>query len=58
MSEADVEKIIQAPKNEWTTTPKKILVYLDHMNRAGLVSAKASDWKDIFFPLVHGASGS
>ena len=58
MSEADVEKIIRDPKNEWTTTPKKILVYLDHMNKAGLVQAKTSDWKDIFFSGVHGASGS
>ncbi len=55
---ADVEKIIRNPQNEWTTTPKKILTYLDYMNRAGLVSAKTSDWKDIFFSGIHGAPGS
>jgi NitT/TauT family transport system substrate-binding protein len=55
---ADAEKIIRDPLNEWTTTPKKILTYLDYMNRAGLVAAKTSDWKDIFFSGIHGAPGS
>jgi ABC-type nitrate/sulfonate/bicarbonate transport system substrate-binding protein len=55
---ADAEKIIRNPQNEWTTTPKKILTYLEYMNRAGLVSTKTSDWKEIFFNGIHGASGS
>ena len=55
---ADAEKIIRDPQNEWTTTPKKILTYLDYMNRAGLVATKTSDWKDIFFSGIHDASGS
>jgi NitT/TauT family transport system substrate-binding protein len=55
---ADAEKIIRNPQNEWTTTPKKILTYLDYMNRAGLVSTKTNDWKDIFFNGIHGAPGS
>lgn len=58
ISAADAEKIIRDPKNEWTTTPKKVLVYLDYMNRAGLVSAKTSDWKDIYFDAIHNAKGS
>ncbi|MBN8967015.1 MAG: ABC transporter substrate-binding protein [Rhizobiales bacterium] len=58
LSAADAEKIIRDPKNEWTTTPKKILVYLDYMNRAGLVSAKTTNWQDVFFSGIHGANGS
>ncbi len=58
VSVADAEKIIRDPQNEWTTTPKKVLVYLDYMNRAGLVSAKTSDWKDIYFDAIHNANGS
>jgi NitT/TauT family transport system substrate-binding protein len=58
LSPADAEKIIRDPQNEWTTTPKKILTYLDYMNRAGLVATKTSDWKDIFFNGIHGAPGS
>ncbi len=58
LSPADAEKIIRNPQNEWTTTPKKVLTYLDYMNRAGLVTTKTSDWKDIFFSGIHGLPGS
>jgi len=58
VSVADAEKIIRDPVNEWTTTPKKVLNYLDYMNRAGLVTAKTSDWKDIYFDGIHKANGS
>lgn len=58
MSVAEAEAIIRSPQNEWTTTPKKVLVYLDFMHRAGLVSATTKDWRDVFFPAIHDASGS
>lgn len=58
VSVADAEKIIRDPVNQWTTTPQKVLNYLDYMNRAGLVSAKTSDWKDIYFDGIHKANGS
>lgn len=58
ISAADAEKIIRDPKNVWTTTPKKVLVYLDYMNRAGLVATKTANWRDIFFDGIHGADGS
>jgi NitT/TauT family transport system substrate-binding protein len=58
LSPADAEKIIRDPQNEWTTTPKKVLTYLDYMNRAGLVATKTNDWKDIFFSGIHGVPGS
>ncbi|HXO70487.1 MAG TPA: ABC transporter substrate-binding protein [Bradyrhizobium sp.] len=58
LSPGDAEKIIRDPQNEWTTTPKKVLTYLDYMNRAGLVATKTNDWKDIFFSGIHGVPGS
>jgi NitT/TauT family transport system substrate-binding protein len=58
LSPADAEKIVRDPQNEWTTTPKKILTYLDYMNRAGLVATKTNDWRDIFFSGIHGVPGS
>lgn len=58
MDQAEAVAIVSDPKNEWTTTPKKMLVYLDYMNRAGLVSTKTTDWKDLFFPTIQNASGS
>jgi len=54
----DALAIITNPQNEWTTTPKKMLVYLDYMNRAGLVSTKTDDWKELFFPNIQNAQGS
>ena len=50
MSQAEAEEIIRSPQNEWTTAPKRMLAYLDYMNRAGLVSAKASSEAELFFP--------
>ncbi len=54
----DAVAIISNPQNEWTTTPKKMLAYLDYMNRAGLVSTKTDDWKELFFPNIQNAQGS
>ncbi len=35
----------------WTSAPLNMLTYLDYMNRAGLVSAKAADQGgELFFP--------
>lgn len=58
MSLDEAVALIKAPHNEWTTTPKKVLSYLEYMHRAGLVSSTTQDWKDLFFPGIHGASGS
>ena len=58
MSLDEAVALIKAPHNEWTTTPKKVLSYLEYMHRAGLVSSTTKDWKDLFFPGIHGASGS
>ncbi len=57
MPQAEAEAIIRAPQNEWTTRPKRILQFLTHMNRVGLVSAKTDDWRDLFFPAIHAAGG-
>lgn len=49
LSQAAVEKMIRDPQNEWTTKPKKLLAYLDYMNKAGLVAAKTNRLGDLFF---------
>lgn len=58
MDPKEAADIIRAPANEWTTTPKNVLKYLDYMHRAGLVTSKTDDWKDLFFENIHDASGS
>jgi NitT/TauT family transport system substrate-binding protein len=55
---AEAEKIIRSPENEWTLVPKKIMNYAEYMNRVGMLSAKPSSWKDVYFDDVHGLPGS
>jgi NitT/TauT family transport system substrate-binding protein len=50
MSPDEAVAIVREPQNEWLTAPKRMLAYLEHMNRAGLVSAKASSEAELFFP--------
>jgi NitT/TauT family transport system substrate-binding protein len=52
------EKLIRAPENEWTTTPRKIMAYAEFMSRIGLLTAKPNDWKDVFFETAHALPGS
>jgi NitT/TauT family transport system substrate-binding protein len=55
---AQAEKIIRAPENEWTTTPKKIMDYADFMNRVGVLPVKPASWRDVFFEQAHTLPGS
>jgi NitT/TauT family transport system substrate-binding protein len=58
MSAAEAEKLIRLPENEWTTVPKKIEDYAEFMARTGLIPTKPANWKDVFFPDIHGVAGS
>lgn len=50
ISQDEAVAIIRAPQNEWTTAPKRMMAYLDYMNRVGLVTAKAANQGELFFP--------
>ena len=54
----EAERLIKLPENEWTMTPKRTMVYAEFMHRVGVLSAKPSDWKELFFDVVHGLPGS
>jgi NitT/TauT family transport system substrate-binding protein len=32
--------------------------YAEFMSRVGTIKAKPADWKELFFPPIHGAAGS
>jgi NitT/TauT family transport system substrate-binding protein len=55
---AQAEKIIRAPENEWTTTPKKIMDYADYMSRVGMLAVKPASWRDVYFEEAHTLPGS
>ncbi|WP_431311141.1 ABC transporter substrate-binding protein [Methylobacterium nigriterrae] len=57
LSQEEAEEIIRSPQNEWTTAPKRMLAYLEYMNRAGLVTAKASDPSELFFAVPGATAG-
>jgi len=55
---AQAEKIIRAPENEWTTTPKKIMDYADYMSRVGMLAVKPASWREVYFEDIHKLPGS
>lgn len=57
-SQDEAEAFIKDPENKWTTTPERLLVFLNSMHEAGLINDITSDWKDLFFDYVHDTSGS
>jgi NitT/TauT family transport system substrate-binding protein len=55
---AEVERMIRLPENEWTATPKKISDYAEYMARVGMIPAKPTSWRDVFFDDIHKLPGS
>ncbi len=53
-----VEKMLNDPSVEFTTTPKNIMTYVEFMSRIGIVKVKPTTWKDLFFPNMHTLLGS
>lgn len=53
-----VEMLIRLRENEWTMVPKKIMSYADFMSRVGVIDTKPANWREVFFPNVHGLPGS
>ena len=55
---AFIEKMLNDPSIEFTTTPKNSMKYADFMQRSGQVKIKPASWKDMYFPNVHNLPGS
>jgi NitT/TauT family transport system substrate-binding protein len=53
-----IEKIVKDPENSFTTTPQNIMKYAEFMLKVGSIKEKPASWKDMFFPEIHGKSGS
>ena len=54
----EIEKMIVDPDVEYTTTPIKVMEFVDFMNLAGTVKRKPASWKELFLPLIHATPGS
>ena len=55
---ANIEKMLNDPDVEFTTTPKNIMKYVDFMSRIGMVDVKPASWKELFFPNAQSLPGS
>lgn len=53
-----IRKIVKDPEVDFTITPQRTFVYAKKMHELGILKQKPNDWKDYFFPEVHGRSGS
>ncbi len=54
-----VDNIAQMLKPEqFTTTPQKTMLFAEFLHSVGGIKDKPGSWKDMFFPEVHGLSGS
>jgi NitT/TauT family transport system substrate-binding protein len=53
-----VMQLLNDPAHEFTAVPKNTFKYAEFMHRTGTVKEKPADWKDMFFPELHGVQGS
>ncbi|MBL8836783.1 MAG: ABC transporter substrate-binding protein [Alphaproteobacteria bacterium] len=53
-----VEALLNDPDHEFTLVPKNTMKYAEFMARTGTATAKPDTWKDLFFPELHGMTGS
>jgi NitT/TauT family transport system substrate-binding protein len=54
----EAERLIRLPENQWTMTPKKVTAYAEFMHRVGVLPVKPTDWKEVFFDVIHALEGS
>lgn len=54
----EVLRMLNDPDTRFSTTPTGVLEFATFMHRAGTIKAKATSWKELFFPEVHHLPGS
>jgi len=60
-SKLTVEKVAEIASGkqvQWTMAPESTMKYAQFMHAVGSIKAAPASWKDLFFPEVHGLSGS
>jgi NitT/TauT family transport system substrate-binding protein len=50
--------IVSGAQVHWTMVPENTMKYADFMSSVGRIKAKATSWKDYFFPDAYGMKGS
>lgn len=58
LSQEEIVALINDPQTNWTTTPERLLPYVNYMARVGLITKDTNDWRDLFFDTVKDMQGS
>lgn len=58
LTHEEIVALIQDPQTRWTTTPQRLLPYVNYMARVGLITQDTDDWRDLFFDTVRNSDGS
>jgi NitT/TauT family transport system substrate-binding protein len=58
MTVEKVADIASGPQVKWTMVPENTMKYAEFMHAVGSIKAMPADWKELFFPEVHGLPGS
>ena len=51
-------KVLEDPDVRFTLAPENSVRIAEYLARIGTLKQKPADWKDTFFPELHGESGS
>jgi NitT/TauT family transport system substrate-binding protein len=57
-SEEEILDMITRHPVAYTTTPLQVAKFADFMYRSGSIKERPRDWKELFFPEIHGKKGS
>lgn len=58
LTEDELAAVMNTKDLEYTKVPSRVMKMLDFLHRIGSMKTKPESWKDVFFPEVHGLSGS
>jgi NitT/TauT family transport system substrate-binding protein len=57
-SEDEMMRMLDDPETHYSVAPEGIMKYAQFMHDIGTLKGQPKSWKDLFFPLIHDASGS
>ena len=54
----EVMEVLDDKDVRFTTSPEAMMKYAEFMHGVGTLKVKPADWKELFFPEIHGAGGN
>ena len=51
-------KILEDPDTQFSTTPNKVMNFVDFMHLAGTIKVVPAKWSEMFIPQLSGRNGS